>query len=467
MSTGLSRSQRLAVIDRAIDVGDRFLRENDPQGHSRNTWEERHAGAATWKASALSAVNGITPASPWAVFFDTIEAEPTLLRIRQSVFALRMLRWRIADRRPESLDDEIVSKLSTATMLVTFGDFVIDTAEDEHQQGFTGDFHNAIAAFEATLLPVALGNCARWAAEDAARSSSWMRSIEIIRGNVDSDTKILQIDRAPQWRVGWALLTLGWQIADSTEDTISVGGLRLCPIGSAIKARAELLKHRRVSCSHCGEATKLLTDVDKLSEGGMVSCLFLCKACEISTYFPLSARPESVWGQPDPVAADAPFASPVPTLGSALKLGWMRDPVLREIAEGDMREVDSCIAVGAWKAALLLSGSACETMLLEVLERNARISASYMRKAEQFPDKTSLDDMIRAAEAEKLIKSLALTIAPALRAYRDLIHPNRARQATFTVSENSVLAIAHSVRVIAEELEAAHVDGRLAAFLSK
>lgn len=467
MSADLSRTQRLATVDRAIEIGERFLHDFHPHASTSKTWKEQHAGAAIWKAAALASVNALKSDPLWVAMFEAIDAEPTRMSIRQSVLELRMLRCRIEDRRPEGLDERAATKLRTSAMLVTFGDFIIDTAEPENNQGFNRDFLDAIATFEAALLPAALADCAAWAAEDGARNSSWMRSINIIRAHVDSDTKILQIDRPVQWRVGWALLTLGWQIADAAGDSISVGGPRLCTVDAAVKARAEFLKFRRVSCPHCGERTERLGDVDREREGGILSCLWRCEACAISVYFPYSARHESIWAESAAPPAERSQRSPPATSGRPLELAWMRDPALREIAEGDMREVDACIAVGAWKAALLLSGSACETMLLEVLERNARISASYMKKAEQFPDKTSLDDMIRAAEAEKLIKSLALTIAPALRAYRDLIHPNRARQATFTVSESSVLAIAHSVRVIAEELEAAHGDGRLAAFLSK
>jgi hypothetical protein len=145
----------------------------------------------------------------------------------------------------------------------------------------------------------------------------------------------------------------------------------------------------------------------------------------------------------------------------------MRDAALRAIVEEDLVNVARCLDAGAWKAAALLAGGACEGMLLDVLERNAIITKGYLgNKAADFPDKTSLEQLIYVAKQEGLIQALALSFAPGLQQHRDLIHPNRARKAP-PITQDVARSAAHSVNVVAEALHEAAKGGLLTAFEKK
>ncbi len=182
-------------------------------------------------------------------------------------------------------------------------------------------------------------------------------------------------------------------------------------------------------------------------------------------YFPLQAAKDSLWYDAPPAPrATAPMVTP--GARSLPDLTWMRDPVLRRIAEEDLANLQACLLVGALKAAVLLAGSACEAMLLDVLERNVVIAKTHIKKGTDWPERVSLDDMIEIAKQEGLIKDLALSLAPALRAHRDLIHPNRARQQG-SISESLVGAVANCAVVVAEALLDASRTGRIAAFETK
>lgn len=145
----------------------------------------------------------------------------------------------------------------------------------------------------------------------------------------------------------------------------------------------------------------------------------------------------------------------------------MRDAALRRIAGDDFAEMRVCLESAAHKAALLLAGSACESMLLDMLERNSTIAKTYLKKPDDFPDRVSLELLVTAAVTEGLVTDTALHLAPMVKNYRDLIHPNRVRRGNITVDMHTAKLLAQTAVIIGRDLQAADVDGRASAFENK
>ena len=169
-------------------------------------------------------------------------------------------------------------------------------------------------------------------------------------------------------------------------------------------------------------------------------------------------------------ATGTPKAFDVDVTGPELAtpdLSWMRDAILRRIASADFEEMSACLQCGAHKSALLLAGSACESMLLDMLERNVIIAKTYLRKAEDFPDRASLEQLVGAATDQGLVTATALHLAPAMKNYRDLIHPHRVRIGNIKVDVHTAKLLAQAAVIIGRDLRDAASDGRADAFEKK
>jgi hypothetical protein len=143
------------------------------------------------------------------------------------------------------------------------------------------------------------------------------------------------------------------------------------------------------------------------------------------------------------------------------------DAALRRIVQQDFEEMSTCLDAKAVKAALLLAGSACEGLLIEALQRNAPVAQSYFKRAQDFPDRASLEQLVDAAVKESLISTASADFAPEINKYRDLIHPHRFRRGDIKVTPATARLIANAAVVLAADLADAASDGRLAAFENK
>lgn len=126
-----------------------------------------------------------------------------------------------------------------------------------------------------------------------------------------------------------------------------------------------------------------------------------------------------------------------------------------------------CLAAQANKAALLLAGSACESILLDMLEGNSTVTKTYLKKPDDFPDRTSLEQLVHVAVEEKLVTDTAAHLAPAVKNYRDLIHPHRVRNSNIKIDELTAKALAHTAVILGRDLADASKDGRAEAFENK
>ena len=164
--------------------------------------------------------------------------------------------------------------------------------------------------------------------------------------------------------------------------------------------------------------------------------------------------------KPPPGAAPKPKTPP-----STVDLTWMYDDELRKIAESDRAELAVCQPHGAHKASMLLAGSLCEAMLLDVFQRNEPLTRNLLGKSGgQFPERTNVDELIELAIRQGFITSTVKEYANAMKVHRDLIHPNRVRVEKPMIGERLTGMVVSTAYMIGDELRAACADGRVAVF---
>ncbi len=103
---------------------------------------------------------------------------------------------------------------------------------------------------------------------------------------------------------------------------------------------------------------------------------------------------------------------------------------LSDLLYQDIKDIDLCISVGAWKPALVLCGSVLEAILSDWLETISREEIKTAFK-ELYPNKKSkeisdftLEELIDVAERVELLHGYHATISDGIRDFRNLIHPN-------------------------------------------
>jgi hypothetical protein len=140
-------------------------------------------------------------------------------------------------------------------------------------------------------------------------------------------------------------------------------------------------------------------------------------------------------------------------------LSFMTNSGLRDIATKLLEEIGAAYSVGANLAAMVLCGSAVETMVLDVAEQLAG-KLQFATKP-NWADSTSLPRIIAELHG---IGLLAQTTQGLLVAdHRDLVHANRRRKARIRVDAKNARAMMTLVEIVAHDLHDAAHDGRLAA----
>jgi hypothetical protein len=151
------------------------------------------------------------------------------------------------------------------------------------------------------------------------------------------------------------------------------------------------------------------------------------------------------------------------THGKILKsmLDSMNNEELKDNLYQDIKDIESCISVGAWKAALIMAGSVLEAILSDWL---GQMNEEELKKVfqELYPKKKlkrvtdyTLQELIDVAEKEGIIHGYHATICDGIRNFRNLIHPNIAlrqqikpNKATAEIGKQIILAILQEGRKI-------------------
>jgi hypothetical protein len=113
-----------------------------------------------------------------------------------------------------------------------------------------------------------------------------------------------------------------------------------------------------------------------------------------------------------------------------MRFDWINDPKLRDVVRGDWEEATVALKHGTWKAAIVLSGSCLEGVLVAGLQkRDAEVRKLLPEDFKGYAiSALPLRQLARAAERFGLLGSRA---ADFLVKSRNLIHPgNAANEAT-------------------------------------
>jgi len=105
------------------------------------------------------------------------------------------------------------------------------------------------------------------------------------------------------------------------------------------------------------------------------------------------------------------------------------------LLERDGREVELCLQHGAYKGALILSGSILEGVLVGVLSQNTVAEREFQllpgKQRKPFPKDASLPDLLRLARSSKLktgldplLGDVQEVLGKLVNAHRDLVHPH-------------------------------------------
>jgi hypothetical protein len=123
---------------------------------------------------------------------------------------------------------------------------------------------------------------------------------------------------------------------------------------------------------------------------------------------------------------------------------FITDEQLRAALEADYAELTICIEGEAWKAALVISGSIVEALLVDYL------ITSGQKKPD--PLKMELGALIERCQNAGALSSRAADLSSVVRSYRNLIHPGRLVRLKETYSEDDATVAYTLVGMITREI---------------
>ncbi|MCR4433930.1 MAG: hypothetical protein NUV70_07770 [Caldiserica bacterium] len=120
--------------------------------------------------------------------------------------------------------------------------------------------------------------------------------------------------------------------------------------------------------------------------------------------------------------------------GKAIKslLKGIENEELADLLYQDLKDIDLCMSVGAWKSTLILCGSVLEAILSDWLgtlkkeEISKAFKELYPNKKHKEVSDYTLEELIDMAEKVGLIHGYHAAISDGIRNFRNLIHPNLA-----------------------------------------
>jgi hypothetical protein len=124
---------------------------------------------------------------------------------------------------------------------------------------------------------------------------------------------------------------------------------------------------------------------------------------------------------------------------------FIEDPALQRQLATDWREAQDVYQVRGWKSCVILCGGILETMLLTVLAQEGHTPAE--------PEVQPLPALVEAARARGILVAGTPLLDPALREFRNLIHPGlrsgQRVEVTRDEAESALTAVRTCLRQIA------------------
>lgn len=117
---------------------------------------------------------------------------------------------------------------------------------------------------------------------------------------------------------------------------------------------------------------------------------------------------------------------------SAASFDFVTDDGLRNGLEDDLRQLNACLSVGAYKAAQVLAGSILEALLVDHLE-----GVGYQPKGGKNVVDLTLGELLAGARGKGIIGSTTTDLGSVLKDYRNLIHPGRLFRLQEEVNEHT------------------------------
>lgn len=128
-----------------------------------------------------------------------------------------------------------------------------------------------------------------------------------------------------------------------------------------------------------------------------------------------------------------------------LSLDFVAHDDLRSSLENDLLEMDSALSGNSYKAAVVLSGSVVEALVIDTL-----IASGILLEAEAL--KLELAPALQAALQAKLITQRCFDLSTVVRNYRNLIHPGRVVRLSERVTEETASVATSLTKIIIDEL---------------
>lgn len=117
---------------------------------------------------------------------------------------------------------------------------------------------------------------------------------------------------------------------------------------------------------------------------------------------------------------------------------------LRQILKRDYQEIQRNIISANWKSAIILSGGAIETILLDLAQKNIEIIKNSKKIPTGKPDPNDwvLNDLIEVCLDMKIVSTELGKLSDGVRQYRNLVHPSvELRQKIRVESEETKIAV--------------------------
>ncbi len=283
---------KLELLGQIIIQGQTLLNQIEGTHGPTPTPLQQEQAAVNWSERVQQTLDSLGITRAWCTWPTTRLF--SRLSLNQTLHGLMILRWRIVDERSDELDEKTKEMVRVATLMLTFGDYVIKHATS----GSTGvpvDIFFAMSPLEQEELPAAVAAYQRWAREDPFNGPKWTQSLRQIPEISSAGLQILGVERRFRWSLGWVIITLGWQLAESLGDSISMSDLRCCKFDQAVKSRAGFLESTRIACPSCRRVTQLEVIDETSGTGGLTSVFWHCEPCGLEGFFPVNINPESAW----------------------------------------------------------------------------------------------------------------------------------------------------------------------------
>ena len=124
------------------------------------------------------------------------------------------------------------------------------------------------------------------------------------------------------------------------------------------------------------------------------------------------------------IESEEAVAEPQLTDVPNLDFAFVGDAAIREVLVRDFRELQLVHAGGCWKAALVLAGSCIEGILYDVAVREwNQVKLTSTAKGSLDASRWTLGQLVSACREARLLDRGVETLSPALKDYRNLVHP--------------------------------------------